>query len=94
MTTSESQGPVPAVPVPVSGGTGTEYNYRFAGDQVLVEQALGVLRIEIHGSWSVDDLIKLLGRLEDGYKAAAALESLCRPGSRRHGVHPPDWRYV
>src|ERR1700678_1800174 len=76
MTTSESQGPVPAVPVPVSGGTGTEYNYRFAGDQVLVEQALGVLRIEIHGSWSVDDLIKLLGRLEDGYKAAAALESL------------------
>lgn len=41
-----------------------------------VRQALGVLRIEIHGSWSVADLTKLLGRLEDGYKAAAALESL------------------
>ena len=39
-------------------------------------RALGVLRIEIHGSWSVADLIKLLGRLEDGYKAAAALESM------------------
>src|SRR5215472_7812210 len=39
-------------------------------------RALGTLRIEIHGSWSVADLITLLGRLEDGYKAAAALESL------------------
>jgi hypothetical protein len=39
-------------------------------------QVLGILRIDIHGSWSVTDLIKLLGRLEDGYKAAAALESL------------------
>lgn len=39
-------------------------------------RALGILRIEIHGGWSVADLIKLLGRLEDGYKAAAALESL------------------
>jgi hypothetical protein len=41
-----------------------------------VDQALGVLRIDIHGSWSVADLIKLLGRLEDGYKAAAALQWL------------------
>lgn len=39
-------------------------------------RALGTLRIEIHGSWSVADFIKLLGHLEDGYKAAAALESL------------------
>ena len=39
-------------------------------------RALGVLRVEIHGSWSVGDLIKLLERLEDGYKAAAALQSL------------------
>lgn len=37
---------------------------------------LGVLRIEIHGSWSVADLVRLLQRAEDGYKAAAALESL------------------
>lgn len=37
---------------------------------------LGVLRIEIHGSWSVGDLIELLERLEDGYKAAAVLQSL------------------
>jgi len=44
--------------------------------RVQVEQALGVLRIEIHGSWSVADFTKLLGRLEDGYKAAAALEAL------------------
>jgi hypothetical protein len=38
--------------------------------------ALGILRIEIHGSWLVADLIKLLGRLEDAYKAAAAFELL------------------
>lgn len=44
-------------------------------------QALGALRIEIQGSWSVADLIKLLGRLDDGYKAAAALESLAAPRS-------------
>jgi hypothetical protein len=43
---------------------------------VTVPQALGVLRVQIHGSWSVADLIRFLGRLEDGYKAAAALESL------------------
>jgi hypothetical protein len=34
------------------------------------------LRIEIHGSWSVADFIKLLGHLEDAYKAAAAFERL------------------
>ena len=47
-------------------------------------QALGVLRLEIHGSWSVADLITLLRRLEDGYKAAAALESVADglPGTR------------
>ncbi len=43
---------------------------------------LGILRIEIHGSWSVAEFINLLGRLEDGYKAAAALEEL---GSRASG---------
>jgi hypothetical protein len=48
----------------------------YISGRLSAEQALGVLRIEIHGSWSVADLIKLLGRLEDGYKAAAALESL------------------
>lgn len=42
----------------------------------MAAQALGVLQMEIHGSWSVADLVNLLGRLEDGYKAAAALESL------------------
>lgn len=40
------------------------------------EQVVGVLRIEIRGSWSVADFAKLLGRLEDGYKATAALEFL------------------
>jgi hypothetical protein len=44
-------------------------------------EALGALRIEIHGSWSVADLIELLGRLEDGYKAAGALESLANQPS-------------
>jgi hypothetical protein len=44
-------------------------------------QALDVLRIDIHGSWSVADFINLLGRLDDGYKAAAALESLATPQS-------------
>jgi hypothetical protein len=41
-----------------------------------VPRSLGVLQIDIHGSWSVADFTQLLGRLEDGYKAAAALESL------------------
>lgn len=46
---------------------------------------VGVLRIDIHGSWSVADLIKLLGRVEDGYKAAAALEALTDQSS----LEPP-----
>ncbi len=53
-------------------------------------QALDVLRIDIHGSWSVADFIKLLGRLDDGYKAAAALESLDSPLS---GVAALNARY-
>lgn len=44
-------------------------------------QELGALRIEIQGGWSVADLIRLPGRLEDGYKAAAALESLASRSS-------------
>lgn len=43
-------------------------------------QMLGVLRVDIHGSWSIADLIKLLGQIEDAYKAAAAVEAL---GDRR-----------
>ena len=54
---------------------GTPYKGAIDG-RASAEQTLGLLRIEIHGGWSVADLIKLLGRLEDGYKAAAALESL------------------
>jgi hypothetical protein len=57
------------------GDLGTQSNY-FVGTQPSARQTLGVLRIEIHGSWSVADLMKLLGRLEDGYKAAGALQSL------------------
>jgi hypothetical protein len=40
------------------------------------DQELGVLRLDVHGSWSVADFTKLPGRVEDCYKAAGALEAL------------------
>ena len=53
---------------------------------------LGILRIEIHGSWSVADLTGLLNRMEDAYKVAAALESLTEtdswPTLNRSPQHP------
>ena len=64
---------------------GRDLHVNVSADPILASQAggppsssptLGILRIEIHGSWSVADLTQLLGRLEDSYKAAAALESL------------------
>ena len=54
-----------------------------------VAQKLGVLRIEIHGSWSVADIIGLLGHLEDGCRAAAALESLADLPPQ-HALGRPD----
>ena len=55
----------------------------------LSSRRLGVLRIDIHGGWSVADLIKLLGHLEDGYMAAAALEALTDRTPRELPGHPP-----
>jgi len=48
---------------PISTGDHAEVHLYVQG-RLSAEQTLGVLRIEIHGSWSVADLIKLLGRLE------------------------------
>lgn len=70
-----------------AGDSGTPFNHSDGAGRLSGEQALGVLRVEIHGSWSVADLIKLLGRLEDGYRAAAALESLI---SRSSGSTPSN----
>jgi hypothetical protein len=61
---------------------GSMHQQTVYGDRVPRVDPLGMLRIEIHGSWSAADFINLLGRLEDGYKAAAALEEL---GSRASG---------
>jgi len=65
------------------GGYSQQVSTPYSGPQLSVEQTLGVLRIEIHGSWSVADFIKLLRHLEDGYKGAAGLEALSSlmPGS-------------
>jgi hypothetical protein len=84
---SETDSPLPgfsSLDRPRVAGPGDyTIGYQRVAVKELPRQALGVLRIEIHGSWSVADLIRLLGRLEDGYKAAAALESL---GGRPSGL--------
>jgi hypothetical protein len=56
--------------------------YTHARDQ------LAIMRIEIDGSWSVDDLIHLLTQLEQVYLAAAALESMAEPASIGISVPP------
>ena len=92
MSTSASQDPESAAAGQgvYLGSVGDQYAY--SSRNVVppsARQALGVLRIKIHGSWSVADLIKLLGRLEDGYKAAAALESLSAPPSAQIPIPRP-----
>jgi hypothetical protein len=51
---------------------------------------LGVLRVEIHGSWSVADLMDLLRRLEEGYRAAAAIEYLIEQSSPASQLASPS----
>lgn len=62
---------------PVSAATQVRVRTARAGAQArLGRPGLGVLRIGIHGSWSAGGFAELLDRLEDGYKAAAALHQL------------------
>ena len=44
-----------------------------------VETEFGILRLEINGSWSVENFTQLLTKLEETYFAAASLESLTEP---------------
>jgi tetratricopeptide (TPR) repeat protein len=46
-----------------------------------MQSELGVLRLEISGSWSVDAFVQLLTQVEQAYFAAAALEALAEPRS-------------
>ncbi len=48
---------------------------------------LAILRVDIDGSWSVDDMVRLLTQLEQVYLACAALESLIEPA--RIGISVP-----
>jgi hypothetical protein len=81
--TSEPEGqPASAPRVDIGKVTGDVHIYgvrsrtAYVPGPVSTTKSVGAMRVEIHGSWSVADLVKLLERLEDAYKAAAALESL------------------
>jgi hypothetical protein len=53
--------------------------FEAASGSVPVAEISAFLRVDIEGSWSVGDIIKLLTQLEQAYLAAAALESLAEP---------------
>jgi len=53
--------------------------YSATAGSAMMQEKFAILRVDIDGSWPVDNLIKLLTQLEQAYLAAAALESLTEP---------------
>jgi hypothetical protein len=53
--------------------------FSVASESASTQEKSAILRIDIDGSWPVDDITKLLTKLEQAYLAAAALESLTEP---------------